>query len=164
MRHIATLLGILCVFFFQSCLIKPPAKIPDPWEEVFSDELITPIRNMYNGIAQFYIISDDEFVRIDNNNEVTERRQIQLPSRFFGRPSLSENIFVRTTRLDTAQVIEFHLTKVADEVEYIRVDDLEQQIGDLLSHLSKGRYTSAFNNDGTQILIPFENDSKNIYK
>ncbi|MEO1627888.1 MAG: hypothetical protein AAFV25_22255 [Bacteroidota bacterium] len=163
MRHIATLLAILCLVLNQSCLIKPPEQIPDQWNPVFTDELITPIRNIYNGIAQFYIVSDDEFVRIDNNNAVVERRRINLPDRFFGRPTLSENIFIRTTRLDTAQVIEFHLTKVDGVVEYLRVEDIEQQTGDLLSHLSKGRYTAAFNDLGSQILIPFENDSKNIY-
>ncbi len=164
MRRILILL-LLALFIGQSaCLIKPPEEEPDPWTLAFDDATITPIRNIHASLTEFYAITDDEFIRLDNNNEIVERRKLTLPFRFFGRPQLSDNVFSRVTRQgQTDQIIEFHLSRVPGQVYNYSFEQLEAETGDQLFPEISGRYTAAFNDAGTQFLIPASNSSKDIY-
>ncbi|MEM1320160.1 MAG: hypothetical protein AAGG75_07885 [Bacteroidota bacterium] len=162
-RILAVLLFALLVGQ-SACLIKPEDEIPDPWKLAFEDATITPIRNMHASPTEFYVITDDEFIRLDNNNNIIERRKLTLPFRFFGRPQLSDNVFTRVTRQGQSdQIIEFHLAKIPGQVYNYSFEQLEAETGDQLFPETSGRYTAAFNDVGTQMLLPASNSSKDIY-
>ncbi len=164
MTRIAALLMIGSLLTLTACLIKPPPEEPDLWEAVLTEPFLNPIRNIHTSLTQLYAISDDEFIRLDNNNELLERRRLNLPFRFFGRPSLSDQVFVRVTRQDNNdQVIEFHLAKVAGQQVDITFSELISQTGDELFPEDNARYTGAFNADGSQFVIPTLNFSKDIF-
>ncbi|MEL6863410.1 MAG: hypothetical protein AAFP19_03280 [Bacteroidota bacterium] len=163
MKRISSIL-LFSLVFLPACLIKPPEEEPDRWFTAFEEELVTPIRNIHASPTQMYAVSDDEFIRLDNNNQVVERRQILLPRRFFGRPSLSDYVFVRVTRQEeTDQVIEFHLTRNAAARVDVTFSELIAEFGDELFPEDNSRYSGAFNDSGTQFLLPTLNFSKDVF-
>ena len=161
MTRITAILLVGLLLAVNACLIKPPEEEPDLWESALQDPFKNPIRTIHSSLTQLFAISDDEFIRVDNNNQLLERRQLDLPFRFFGRPSLSDQVFVRVTRqINIGQTIEFHLTKVPGQIKEITFSDLEIETGDILSPEDNARYTGAFNGAGTQFLLPVLNFSK----
>ena len=164
MRLILSLFFIGFCLLQNSCLIKPIDEEPDPWTNALNFSTITPIRNLHAGAVEFLAISDDEFVRLNNQGELIEKRDLILPFRFFGRPQLSDHVFTRVTRQGQVdQTIEFHLTSVPDEVVNYTFEQLETDTGDQLFPETSGRYTAAFNDESTQFLIPAQNFTKDIY-
>lgn len=164
MRHILILLFLGLSLSQTSCLIKPVDEEPDPWTNALNFSTNTPIRNLHAGEVEFLAITDDEFIRLNNQGDVIEKRDLSLPFRFFGRPTLSDRIFTRVTRQgQTDQTIEFHLTSVNNEILNYTFEQLETDTGDQLFPETSGRYTSAFNDEGTQYLIAAQNFTKDIY-
>ena len=145
----------------SACLIKPPEPPADIWTKTFDFESVTPYEHMLATSTELYLLSRDEFVRIDINKELVERRSMPLPFRFLGRPMLSENVYVRHTRLDNAdnQSLEFYLTKnptakfVIDLLEFADTTD-ENLVID-----ANPRYTGAFNTSGSEFILPTINFS-----
>ena len=160
MRKIYTLLLLgSFVFLSPSCLIKPIAEQADPWDKVIDDDLITPIINLYAGIVEMYAISADEFIRVDGNGDLVERRRIDLTFRQFSRPVLSENVYVRVVRpTEDIRAVEFNLTKVDGEQVVFDLEDINQLVGREVSPEVQSRYGGAFNESGDKIMVPLPNN------
>ncbi|MEM8909731.1 MAG: hypothetical protein AAGD05_17920, partial [Bacteroidota bacterium] len=97
MNRFALFCIVLFALVFQSCYQLPENEEDNPWEKLDLTTL-TPIRSMYAGPLELFVATDDEFYRINTNNEVIEKRNITLPFRHFGRPALSEFSLVRLVR------------------------------------------------------------------
>ena len=148
------ILTFVSLSFFSSCLIKPEDPEKDLWFPILETQTITPIRNIHAAGNEFYAISDDEFLRFDEENKLLERRPLLLPLRFFGRPALSDDAFIRVTRQnDNTQIIEVHSTKTSNQILDIDLNDLANPGEELISD-ANARYTGAFNATGDQYLLP----------
>ncbi len=154
---------------FMSCNYNRNKAKPDIW---FDLEITTntPIRNMYAGDIEMHLITDDEFIRINNQNQLIERRLFpDLPTKFYGRPSMSRYAFTWVVLQDDVEQLEVHLVKdLSSEKTFIY--DLSQLPGineepDALVLIpdESGRYNGTFNADGSQFLLPMLNASSNIY-
>lgn len=154
------LLSFSLLLLYPACLIKPLEEQADPFDQVFDDDLITPINNMYAGLVNLYLISADEFLRVDSDGEVVERRRIDLTFRQFSRPILSENVFARVVRTDDdTRVVEFNLTKVANQQVTIDLDEISAVAGREINPEIQSHYGGAFNDRGDQLMIPFPNNT-----
>ena len=100
------------------------------------------------------MISDDEFVRINANKSVSERRKLTLPFRFLAKPVISEQVFARFVRPNQDdQELEFHLTKTPDKIFRISLDDLESATNSLFSPVNSQTNSMAFNDRGDQFVV-----------
>lgn len=155
---------ILCLFtvlLASGCLIRPPEPEPEVWNKVLDFETIQPYEHMLAAPTELLLLTRDEFLRLNINKELVERRPLNLPFRFLGRPMLSENVFVRLTRLDATdnQSIEFHLTKNPNETVILNLLDYVLDTDENLVIDANPRYTGAFNATGTEFLLPTINFS-----
>jgi len=156
---------LLGTFLLTSCNYRQNQTQPDIWEKL-DLATNTPIRNMYASPVELYLLSDDEFVRINNQNELLERRVFpDLPTTFYGRPSISQYAFTYLVWQDDVQYsMEVHLTKNPDEIFYFNLKDLEAVNDSFTVDLeTSARYNGAFNEDNTQFLLPVMDKGSNKY-
>ena len=111
-KIIYTFLCISCLLT-SGCYKKFTEPVPEQWQPL---DLKTefPIENVYAGNQELYLGTPGEFVRINGDNEVVEQRQLNTGERVYGRPMLSENVFVRIIRppqSQNKQTVEFHLAR-----------------------------------------------------
>lgn len=167
---------ILATLLLVSCNYNRYKSQPDIWNNL-DITTNTPIRNMYAGPTELLIMTDDEFIRVDNQNQVKERRVFpDLPFNFFGRPTLSRYVFTRVVTQDypdpdaPGQIIkvnqlEVHLTKDFDSSETVNLN-LDQFAEDNEISIvpeDKGRYNGAFDTNGDLFLLPTLNITDNTY-
>ena len=155
MRYILFLSLLLIGLIFESCLRPPPEPEPDPWTKVEGLTTINNIRTLYAAPTELYLISNDEFIRLNVQNEAVEKRRLQLPFRYYGRPGLSEHTFFQMIRNgDGEQELDFYLTKNPDPVYRITINSLIGNEDSGLIAESRSRNTAAYNKTGTQLLLP----------
>ncbi len=162
MNRFQTFIALLfIVLTTNACLIRPPEPEADIWIKTLDFETITPFEHMLATPTELLLLTRDEFLRLNINKELIERRPLNLPFRFLGRPMLSENVFVRLTRLDQAenQSIEFHSTKNPTEKVILNLLDYVLDTDENLIIDANPRYTGAFNATGTEYLLPTINFS-----
>jgi len=146
---------ILVLISTAACLIKPPDPIPEPWNKLEDYTNNTNIRVLHATPTELYILSDDEFARLDLNNQLVEKRRFELPFDFSGRSALSDDSFYQLIQNDSLRLeLNFHLTKNPDPIYRIKIEDF-QQTGDS-GFLPEGevRNTGAYNATGTQFIFP----------
>ena len=152
-------LFLASLFIFISCHYKREKAQPDLWFPL-DFETNTPIRNMFAGPAELNLITDDEFMRIGIDGEVIERRSIDLPLNFFGRPSVSRYSFVRLVRAQQVdngvivqkKLMELHLVKDPNQVFKFDIESLVEGEESLtLEEFS--RYGGAYNDEETKYLF-----------
>lgn len=166
---------ILATLMLVSCNYNRYKEQPDIWNKL-DIATNTPIRNMYAGPTELLVMTDDEFVRVGNQNQILERRAFaDLPFNFFGRPTLSRYVFVRVTTQDypnpsgpgTVKVnqMEVHLTKDTDASEsiYFNLDQFAEDQGLSIVPEDKARYNGAFDTNGDLFLLPTLNITDNTY-
>lgn len=145
---------LLCTLIFQSCYKIPEEVDKNPWETI-DLTTTTPIRSMFAGSLELMLATDDEFYRINSNNEIVEKRNIGLPFSHFGRPAISEFTTVRLIRSATeSQLAEMHLTRNADEVYGFSIGDIPTNGDENFEVEGASRNPGAFNFDGSQFLLP----------
>ncbi len=156
MTRIASLLLVFVSVYFCSCLRPPPEVEPDPWIKVEELTAINNILDLYAAPTELYLISNDEFIRLDALTEPVEKRRLQVPFRYYGRPILAEHVFLRTIRSSEAggQELNFHLTKNADAIAKIQIRDLADEEGKSYLVFDDARSLGAFNSTGTQFMLP----------
>lgn len=143
------LVGTLC--FANSCYDKPAAA-RNPWQKV---NLVAngPIRSMHSAPIEVLAITDQEFFRINTDNEVIEEREIGLASAYFGRPALGDWVFARFIEKNNKNVAELHLVR-GMQTRDIDVNALQVNTGASIDLEGSGRDVGAFNEDATQLAFP----------
>lgn len=155
MQRIILLGLLLTTLFLDSCLRPPPKAEPDSWTKIEGLTTINNIRNIYAAPTELYLISNDEFIRLDVQNNPVEKRKLQLPFRYYGRPGLSENTFFQMIRnADGQQELNFYLTKNAGPIYKIEINDFLGSEDNGFLAVPSSRNTAAYNATGTQFLLP----------
>jgi len=113
------------------------------------------IKNLYATPFQLFLITDNEFARLNEDLELVEKRTFVKQGIGLSRPVLSDNVFTRITA-NTAgkQVLEFHLARNAADVVKFTVDDLKLPEDDFFEIEIIQRSLGAFNASETQFLVP----------
>lgn len=155
------IVGLSC---FTACHYKRAKPQPDLWFPL-DFQTNTPIRNIHSSLTELKLITDDEFIRLDINGGVAERRDLALPFNFYGRPSIGEYSFIRLIRAQVAYarpnlpdsivqkpIMEVNLTKQAPQQIY-RVDLDDIAPGENLSFEEFARYSGAYNADESKFLL-----------
>ncbi len=138
-----------------ACLIKPPEPVPEPWNQLEDYLNNTNIRLLHASPTELYILSDDEFARINLDNELVEKRRFELPFAFSGRPALSDDSFYQLIRNDSLKLeLNFHLTKNPDALYKIKIEDYMQSGDSGFLEEGLARNTGTYNSTGTQFIIP----------
>ncbi len=156
MKHITSGILIFLLISLAACLIKPPEPAPIPWTKLSDYSNNTNIRLLHATSTELYILSDDEFARLNLDNELVEKRKLELPFDFQGRSAISDHSFHQLIFNDSLKLeINFHLTKNQDQIYKIKIEDYKES-GDA-AFLTEGeqRNTTTYNDDGAQFAIPF---------
>ncbi len=151
-----------------SCLIRAP-EVLTPWEQVANFSTVTPYKNMIATANEIHLITDDEFVRLDKNGKLVTRQPLPLPFKFFGRPILGNFAMARIVR-KSAQgnpILELRSSNnplEAFDTDFTTLDDsIDSMLLDNIFPEEDSRYSGAFNENSTQLLIPSINFSKNLH-
>lgn len=165
MKRTSVLLPILLLILISNaCLIKPAPAVPDPWTEVEGYLSNTNIRILHTTPQELYILSDGEFARMDQNNQLVEKRALELPSRFYGRPAVSDDTFYQLIRNDSDSLqVNFYLTKNQDPIYSIQLDDF-LQAGDTRFRGEDGaKNTGTYSDDGKYFVMPVIQNPSDFY-
>lgn len=143
----------------NACYKKPnndsPTNSNDTWERLNLDAE-NNIRNLFPTSDELYIITDREFARVNNQQELVEYRFLDVSTRVYGRPMLSENTFFRITKnQDNIQQLEFHMTRNPNPTKIVKlpISDFAEDDETLLIETA-ARYTGAYSDDGSMFLLP----------
>ncbi|MEL6926559.1 MAG: hypothetical protein AAFO94_21130, partial [Bacteroidota bacterium] len=156
MKKTPLLLIVLVSLSLNSCYKRFTEPIEELWKKV-DLQTVFPISNIYAGPQELYIASAGDFVRVDANNEIVELRQLNTGERVYGRPMLSDHVFARVVRppqSQNKQDIEFHLVRSADKIRSFSSDEIATDVSENLTLESSARNTGAFNESGSQYLLP----------
>jgi len=130
---------------------------------------VTPYKNMKATANEIHLITDDEFVRLDNNGQLVSRQPIPLPFKFFGRPILGDFAMARIVR-KAAQgnpILELRSSNnptLALDTDFTTLDDsISNPVLDNIFPEEDSRYSGAFNENSTQLLIPAINFTQNLH-
>lgn len=166
-RIIQFFLLVVCFIQTPACLITPPEPAPVLWMKALDLETNTPIRNMYAGDLELHLISDDEFIRLGPENRLKERRILPVPFEFYSWPVLSTNTYARVIRTEAqgGPVLELNISAVPGESLSIPYEVLKDDAEEFFAPVSKNfaEYTLAYNDEGTQLLLPVVNFENNTH-
>lgn len=155
MRSIIRYTLFFSILLTASCLIKPAEPEPEPWNQVEDYFSNTNIRVLHATNDQLYILSDDEFARLDQNQTLIEKRRLELPIRFYGRPAVSDHTFYQLIRNDVDSLqLNFYMTRNPEPVHTIQVDDFLLPGDTRFKGEGDARNTGVYNSLGTQFIIP----------
>lgn len=134
-----------------------PEDETSPWEEL-NFSTLHPILNTYATPYELYVISVDEFARIDAEGKEIEKRLIPAPAGTFGTPVLSDNVLMRLVKVEEAggakPYVEFRLTKDVSEVRRIPIKGLIDSTETHIEIEYLGRQNGCFSDDGVYFLLP----------
>ena len=146
------------VFFLiislASCKKKTVVVTSNPWEEIPNLSLNSTINRLHATTNEMLIGTVDNFARVNLNETVVERRELEVAKGVFGRPILSDNIFARVIKnIDNDRELQFHLVKSINQIHRIT----DREIADsaefvIFEELPNAFSTGAFNDDGSQFL------------
>ena len=155
-RFVCALALLLLVFTAcQRPLVSDDQPDAGPWTETdITTERV--IQNLHGTPFELYAATENEFVRINKNTEVVERRPLDVTFGTTGVPTLSDNVMSRVKfGSDNQQVLEFHLTRSPSEVARFTPDQfLLPDDNTLLYNLPLGHPFGAFDDDNRLFLIP----------
>jgi hypothetical protein len=144
---------------FASCITYEGTPVPgsgddEKWEKVSVsfERLILETR-----ATPFFLmaISDNQFYRLGSENEILEKRILDVENGVYGKPCLDDNLFARLTKNDNGKFqIEFHLVKNSAEIVKKSMDDLAGELNEVVQPDYFGRNIGAFNQDGTRFILP----------
>jgi len=157
-KHTFILLAF-ALLIISSCKPDPVVIDKNPWEEAPNLSLNSTINKLHATNTELLIGTIDNFARMNANNTVTERRELETARNVYGRPVLSDFVFSRVVKnLDYQQELQFHLVKSANQIHRITAEE----IGDsseiiLLEEMPNAFNTGAFNKDGSKFLYATRN-------
>jgi hypothetical protein len=156
-----------CMFslaiFFTACLPLErrrdspvdPAPIDGKWREVTGVNAERTIKSLYATPFELLAITENQFIRLNTDNSLVEKRTLQSNRVPLGAPVLSENTFFRALQsADNREVYEFHAVRNAQVVKRFFSSDLVRSNETFTSKSSRLRFTGAYSSDGTQFFLP----------
>ncbi len=157
MNRIILILSVLCLFTTSSCYRDiGSSSANNPWNQVDFTAL-GPIRTMHAAPVEVLAITDQEFFRIDSDNNVIEERPIGLAADYFGRPALGDWVSARFIEKNAKNVAEFHLTKNANQIFDLIVNDIQVPAGTSISlEGTAAKNVGVFNDDSSQMAFAVE--------
>ncbi|MCB0661890.1 MAG: hypothetical protein KDC24_04070 [Saprospiraceae bacterium] len=124
------------------------------WEKV-NITFERAILNLRGNAFYLMAITDNQFFRIGSENEILEKRILDVENGTYGRPEIADNVFSRITKNDDGQYqLEFHLTKNSAEIVKFIGIQLTEVPNELVQIDYHGRNIGAFNGDGTRFILP----------
>jgi hypothetical protein len=155
MRHTATILTFISAILLAGCLIKPPEVEPEPWTKVENFLSNTNIRILHTKGDELYVLADAEFARINKNNDLIEKRPLELPIRFYGRPAVSDDVFFQMIRNDSDSLqANFYLVQDQNEIYTIQLNDLVESGEFGFRGENEARNGGTFSDDGSLFIVP----------
>jgi len=150
----------IAILVSNACYKRPdgnsnPENQEDSWEKL-TLEAENNIRNMFPTSDELYVISDREFARVNNQQEIVEYRFLDISTRVFGRPMLSEQTFFRITKnLNDEQQLEFHMTRNPNPTKIVKlpISSFAEEDETFVIETA-ARYTGAYSDDVSQFLLP----------
>ena len=113
------ILALLATILLTSCRPNNNFTNPNPWEEVPNLSLNSTINSLYNAGAEMMIGTVDNFARLNGNNVLVERRELEVQKGVFGRPILSAFVFARVMKnIENNRELQFHLVKSINMNKY----------------------------------------------
>ncbi len=156
MNRIILIISVLCVFTSSSCYKGRLNTANNPWNKI-DFNAIGPIRTMHAAPVEVLAITDQEFFRIDSDNQVVEERPIGLAAFYFGRPALSDWVFTRFVEKQQQNVAEFHLVRNSNQIFDLVINDIDVPAGTTITlDGTAAKNVGAFNDDSSQLAFPVE--------
>jgi len=123
--------------------------------EVLELETERLIKNLYATPFQLYFITENEYVRLNEDLELVEKRTLIPNDIGVSRPVLADNVFARMSANNVGkQVLEFHLARNPAGVVKFEIDEIKDTLDDFFEFEIIQRNLGAFNASETQFLIP----------
>ncbi len=155
MNRIILIISVLCLFTSSACYKGGPSA-SNPWNKI-NFSALGPIRTMHAAPVEVHAITDQEFFRIDSDNNVIEERPIGLAAAYFGRPAMGDWVFTRFVEKNGKNVAEFHLTRNSNQIFDLVVNDIPVPAGTTISlEGTAAKDVGAFNDNSTQLAFPVE--------
>ena len=155
MNRIILIISVLCLFTSSACYKAGPSA-NNPWNKVNFNAL-GPIRTMHAAPVEVHAITDQEFFRIDSDNNVIEERPIGLAAAYFGRPAMGDWVFTRFVEKNGKNVAEFHLARNSNQIFDLIVNDIQVPAGTTINlEGTAAKDVGAFNDNSTQLAFPVE--------
>lgn len=152
-RHYTLFLLILTIMTI-SCKKKVVVTPVSSWEEIPNLSLNSTVNRILPSGNELLIATVDNLVRLDANESIIERRELDVEKGIFGKPILSDHILARVLKnYDNERELQLHLTKSINQIYRIT----EKEIADsaefvIFEELDNATATGAFNDDGSQFL------------
>lgn len=155
MNRIILIISVLCLFTTSSCYREGPLA-NNPWNKV-NFSALGPIRTMHAAPVEVHAITDQEFFRIDSDNNVLEERPIGLAADYYGRPALGDWVFSRFIEKNNKNVAELHLARNSNQIFDLIVNDIQVPAGTTISFEgTAAKDVAAFNDDASQLAFAVE--------
>ena len=160
--RILTSVFLLFTLIFNSGCVRVPGDgsgtnigDPDlnPWTQVENLATTQAILNTFAVSDALFLVTGDEFIRINSDDVILEKRGLQGTFTNIYKPALSANTFVRASQSGGQDFIEFHLTKNPNDFRKIAINDLSDVPGEIVELVSDSKEIGAFNFDGLKFLI-----------
>ncbi len=157
MNRIIFIISVLCLFTTSSCYKDfGDSSANNPWNKIDFTTL-GAIRTMHAAPVEVLAITDQEFFRIDSDNEVIEERPIGLAADYFGRPALGDWVFARFVEKNTKNVAELHLARNSNQIFDLVVNDIQVPAGTTISlEGTAAKNVGTFNDDSSQLAFAVE--------
>ena len=167
-RRTLRILGIFFILSLVAACVKvdvpdPPSGPGEPGETPptfvpYQKMEFTAERKILNSHATNFeamFITDNEYIRVDRNLDIVEKRPLDATQNLYGRPALNDNSFARLTEDgNSRQILEFHLTRNPQEVRKFTIVNLPML--DDSEHVEvdfQGRHFGAFSDNGVYFLL-----------
>jgi len=155
MNRIIILVSILCLFAVSACYKAGPGA-SNPWEKIDVNPL-GPVRSMHAAPVEVLAVTDQEFLRIDSDNQVVEERPIGLAAAYFGRPVLGDWVFTRFIEKNNQSVAELHLVRNSNQIFDLAISDIQGPAGTTINlEGTAAKDVGAFNDNSSQLAFPVE--------
>jgi hypothetical protein len=149
--------------FFTACLPLErrrdspvdPAQTDGKWREVTGVNAERTIQTLYATPFELLAITENQFIRLNTEHSLVEKRALQSNRVPLGAPVLSENTFFRAMQgVDNREVYEFHAVRNAQVVKRILSTDLVRPTETFIAKSNRIRFTGAYSSDGTKFFLP----------
>ncbi len=149
--------------FFTACLPLErrrdtpvdPEQTEGKWKEVAGVNAERTIQSLYATPFELFAITENQFIRLNHENSLVEKRTLQANRVPLGAPVLSENTFFRAMQgVDNREVYEFHAARNAQIVKRFVSTDLVRPSETFTAKSNRIRFIGAYSSDGTKFFLP----------
>jgi hypothetical protein len=132
----------------------PPTPI-GLWKEIKNLNPERTIRNLRATPFELHAITDNQFLRLNIDNQLIEKRSLQAHRVPIGMPILSDNSFFRASQgADNREYYEFHSVTNAQTVKMVISSDLVRRNETFTVERGRLRYPGAYSQNGSKFFLP----------